>query len=439
MKVIIYGAGYVGCVTGACLARMGHEVVLVEVMESKVESLRQGRSPVLEPGLEELIAEGIANGRLKADLAGPNGDALVLEAEMAIICIGTPSRPNGLVDIRALTRVFQSIAWCAAQRVLPLTVMVRSTSLAPTLRRILEQTQPAQAAAKLQLVMSPELLRETTAIADFFHPPMLVVGGDDEEAVEHALMLYEGIQAPRYKVNLETASMLKYACNAFHALKIAFANEIDTLATLIGADGREVMNLLVQDKVLNISRAYLRPGFAFGGSCLPKDLRALEALARENHQPLPLLSSVLPSNRQRIEQALETILSGPARRLALIGLSFKKGSDDLRDSPYVELAERLLGKGFEIRIYDPDLDPSGLVGANKAYVIEKLPHLARILVGSAKEACTNAEAVVLCKHLLEFETVRRLESDGVVVYDLEDMAALNRVGRVEDRRLKLAA
>ncbi len=438
MKVIIYGAGYVGCVTGACLAKMGHEAVLVDVMESKVASVRRGQSPVLEPGLDELVAEGVAKGGLKAELAGSGGEALVLEADMAIICIGTPSRPNGLVDTRALRRVFQSIACGAAERVSPLTVMVRSTSLAPTLRRILDETQPAEGVAKLQLVMSPELLRETTAIADFFHPPMLVVGGDDPEVVEYAMSLYDGIQAPRHKVSLETASMLKYACNAFHALKIAFANEIDTLATLIGADGRDVMNLLVQDKVLNISRAYLRPGFAFGGSCLPKDLRALEALARENHQPLPLLSSVLPSNRQRVEQALQIILSGPARRLGLIGLSFKKGSDDLRDSPYVELAERLLGKGFEVRIYDPDLDPNGLVGANKAQAMEKLPHLARILVGSAEEACANAEAVILCKHLLEWETVRRLEFEGVVIYDLDDMAELNRVGQLENRRPELA-
>jgi GDP-mannose 6-dehydrogenase len=298
--------------------------------------------------------------------------------------------------------------------------------LAPILRQILAEAQPRQGVDKLRLVINPELLRETTAIADFFNPPMLVAGGDDPAAVEHALSLYEGIQAPRYKVSLETASMLKYSCNAFHAVKIAFANEIDTLAALIGAEGQEVMKLMVQDKTLNISPAYLRPGFAFGGSCLPKDLRALEALARENHQPLPLLSSVLPSNRQRIEQALESILSRPARRLGFIGLSFKKGSDDLRDSPYVELAERLLGKGFEVKIYDSDLDPTRLVGANLAQVMERLPHLARLLVSSAEQACAQAEAVVVCKRLLQVEALHALAPKGVVIYDLDRMLSLRR-------------
>jgi GDP-mannose 6-dehydrogenase len=421
MKVIIYGAGYVGCVTGACFARMGHLVVIIDVIQSKVESLRAGRSPILEPDLEDLIAEGVANGRLKAEMAVASGDAGLLEADVAVVCTGTPAQRNGLVDTRALRRVFQSIASGAARRVSPLTVIVRSTALAPMLREILAEAQPCQGANKLRLVVNPEFLRETTAISDFFNPPLLVVGGDDPTAVAHALSLFKGIQAPRHKVSLETASMLKYTCNAFHALKIAFANEIDTLAAMIGADGRDVMNLMVQDTILNISPAYLRPGFAFGGSCLPKDLRALEALARENHQPLPLLSSVLPSTRQRMEQALETILSRPARRLGFIGLSFKMGSDDLRDSPYVELVERLLGKGFEIAIYDSDLDPKRLVGANMAHVMERLPHLARILVNSPEEACVHAEAVVVCKRLLNLEALRALVPDGVVIYDLNRM------------------
>jgi GDP-mannose 6-dehydrogenase len=326
--------------------------------------------------------------------------------------------------VRALQRVFQSIAAGAQARVAPLTIVVRSTVLAPLLRQVLAGTQPRQGADKLRLVINPELLRETTAIADFFNPPLLVAGGDDPAAVDHALSIYEGIQAPRFKVSLETASMLKYTCNAFHALKIAFANEIDTLAAIIGADGPDVMKLMVQDKVLNISPAYLRPGFAFGGSCLPKDLRALEALARENHQPLPLLSAVLPSNRQRLEQAFETLVSRPARRLGFIGLSFKHGSDDLRDSPYVELAERLLGKGFELRIYDSDLEPQRLVGANMAHVMERLPHLARNLANSPEQACAEAEAVVVCKRLLTVEALRAMSPDGVPLYDLERVLSL---------------
>ena len=218
--------------------------------------------------------------------------------------------------------------------------------------------------------------------------------------------------------------MLKYACNAFHALKISFANEIDTLASMIGADGHDVMSLLTKDKVLNISAAYLRPGFAFGGSCLPKELRALEALARQHHEPLPLLSAVLTSNRRRVEQALEVILSQPQQRLAFIGLSFKLGTDDLRESPFVELAERLLGKGYEIRIYDPDFDTMRLVGSNLAQVMKRLPHLTRILVGSPEEACAEAEAVVVCKRLLKDDELRRMVRKDVPIYDLERMDAV---------------
>ncbi len=424
MKVYIYGAGYVGCVSGACLAKMGHNVVVVDVVPSKVDTLQSGRSPILEPGLDELVASQVGAGRLRAEVAAENSSNGLLDADVAIICIGTPSRPNGVIDTHALRRVFQTIAKQVSQRQLPLTVVVRSTALAPLLRQILAETEPKDGAEKMRLVINPELLRETTAIADFFHPPLLVAGGDDASAVDLALRLYDGIEAPRYRVSLETASMLKYTCNAFHALKIAFANEIDTLAALVGASGAEVMNLMVQDKVLNISPAYLRPGFAFGGSCLPKDLRALEALARENHQPLPVLSAVLPSNRRRIDQAIEAILSRPARRLGIIGLTFKTGSDDLRESPYVELAERLLGKGFTVKIYDSDLDPKRLVGANMAHAMERLPHLARILVGSIEEVCMESEAVVLCKRLISPQALQAALTENIVIYDLDRMVSV---------------
>ncbi len=421
MKLYIYGAGYVGCVTAACLAKMGHTVTIVDLMLSKVDAVRSGRSPVLEPGLDELIAAGVAAGRIDAEMALPEGETGLRAADMAMVCIGTPSQPNGVIDARALKRVFESIARGVLTRPSPLTVVVRSTALAPVIRQIQTETQPREGADKLRLVMNPELLRETTAIADFFNPPLLVVGGDDPASLTHALSLYESIQAPRYKVSLETASIFKYSCNAFHALKIAFANEIDTLASLIGADGRQVMKLLTEDKILNISPVYLRPGFAFGGSCLPKDLRALEALAREHHEPLALLSSVLPSNRRRIEQAIETILANSGRRLGFIGLSFKIGSDDLRESAHVEVAERLLGKGFEIKIYDPDLDPHRLVGANMAHVMERLPHLARILVDTAEEACAQADAIVVCKRMMSNEEIRKFSAKGVPIFDLQQM------------------
>lgn len=418
MKIIVFGAGYVGCVTAACLAKMGHVVSVIDTIFSKVEAIRKGQSPVLEQDLAEMIAEAVAGGRLRGE---QDPAPALLEADAAMICVGTPSMVNGLVDTGALRRVFQSVNGAIARRGRPLTVVIRSTILAPVLKQILAEIRAEMGGLHFQPVLNPEFLRETTAVADFFHPPFLIVGGGDEKALDHALQIYDGIDVPRYKVSLETASMVKYACNAFHALKISFANEIDTLASLIGADGREVMSLVTKDKILNISAAYLRPGFAFGGSCLPKDLRALEALGREHHEPLNLLSSILPSNRRRVEQALETIIENPGRRLAFIGLSFKAGSDDLRESPFVQVAERLLGKGFEIKIYDPDLDPHRLVGANMAHVMERLPHLARILVDSPEEACAKADAIVVCKRIMSNEAIQKLSANGVRIFDLQQM------------------
>jgi GDP-mannose 6-dehydrogenase len=420
MKLFICGAGYVGCVTAACCAKLGHDVAITDTNEVKVECLRAGLSPIIEPGLDDLIAAGVARGNLKALPAGSEAESALLEAEIAVICVGTPSRRDGTVDTKALRRAFESLAAAVVRRTTSLTVIVRSTALAPVLRQLLGQLEP-RAAANVRVVLIPEFLRETTAISDFFNPPFLVAGGDDRKAAAHALRVFEGIDAPRFTTTLETASMLKYSCNAFHALKMAFANEIDSLAAALGADGREVLNLLMQDRVLNISTAYLRPGFAFGGSCLPKDLRALEALGHEKHESLPLLSAILPSNRRRLEKALEIIAATPFRRLCFIGLSFKVGSDDLRESPYVELAERLIGKGFSIKVFDPDLDPVRFVGANKERALRPPLHLAERLAASLDEACADAEAVVICKNVLSTVDSSSLFARGIPVYDLNAM------------------
>ena len=418
MRIPIFGAGYVGCVTSACLAKMGHSVTVIDSVPSKIETIRSGTSPVLEEGLGQLIAEGVASGRLRGEL---DPEPSLLEADIAMICVGTPSMSNGLVDSGAMSRVLQHINRVIANRPHPLTVVIRSTILGSVFKKLLREIERATGKLHFHAVINPEFLRETTAVADFFRPPFVIVGGEDDPSLEETLKIYEGIDVPRYKVSLESASMIKYASNAFHALKISFANEIDTLATLIGADGREVMNLVTKDKILNISEAYLKPGFAFGGSCLPKDLRALEALGREHHEPLNLLASILRSNRRRIDQTLEVIIDSPSRRLAFVGLSFKAGSDDLRESPYVEIAERLLGKGFEIKIYDPDLDPPRLVGSNMAHVLGRLPHLARILVDSFEAACANADGIVLCKRILAEDRIQKYAARGVRIFDLQRM------------------
>jgi len=414
MKVVIFGAGYVGCVSAACLAQLGHQVVAIDPNATKIEALNAGQSPVLETGLDELIAAGVRSERLR----GTRQIGRELEdADIAMLCVPTPSGTGGGADLRPLTRVLEELVAGSQSREEPLPVAVRSTVPARSLRQVAEGISLPK--GRLPLVINPEFLRETTAVRDFCHPPYIIAGGDDPVAVKKVLALYDGIEAPRFEVDMETASLVKYASNAFHALKVAFANEIATVSAVEGADPLVVMELVRADSLLNISPAYLRPGFAFGGSCLPKDLRALVALGQVSHEPLPLLSAILVSNHRRIEQALELLLAGRPRRLAVFGLSFKTGTDDLRESPYVELAERLLGKGFELRIYDPDLDPTKLIGANRVYIEDHLPHLGRLLVSTPEEAVDGAKGVVLCKRVLSGERLRALAESGLEIYDLE--------------------
>ncbi|HEX9639349.1 MAG TPA: nucleotide sugar dehydrogenase [Acidobacteriota bacterium] len=413
MNIVLFGAGYVGSVTAACLVRLGHAVLVVDPADFKVEAIRAGLSPVAEPGLKQLIAEGVRSGRLRAAAAAGPDCRL---ADVAMVCVGTPSGASGRVETGALERVLDDIADSARGRSGALPVAIRSTVLAPVLRDLIARLPPEP---RLRCVANPEFLRETSAIADFHRPPFIVAGGDDPAALETVLELYRGLEAPRHRLDLESAILVKYACNAYHALKIAFANEIATLAELGGGDAGRVMEVVAQDRLLNLAPAYLRPGFAFGGSCLPKDLRALSAWGRLHHEPLPLLAGVQASNQRRIEQAIERILAAPGRILAVIGLSFKPQSDDLRESPYVELVERLLGKGYEIRIFDPDVDPATMVGSNLAYIHVHLPHLARLLVATPEQALRGAQGLVLCKPLVPHETLAALVAPGLTVHDIE--------------------
>jgi GDP-mannose 6-dehydrogenase len=416
MNIVVLGAGYVGCVSAACFARLGHRVIAVDVEPSKIDALRGGHSPILEPDLDELIGEVVASGRLTGTV---EADLAIAAADAVMICVGTPSQRNGSLDTRAMTRVLETIVRASRERRHKLPVAIRSTIVAPVLRQLVAQCIPDEEESPIRIVSNPEFLRETSAIADFFHPPFVLAGGDDAEAVNVVLAMYEGVDGPRHRVSLETASVVKYACNAFHALKISFANEMASFSSVVGADPLEVMRLVRQDKVLNISPAYLKPGFAFGGSCLPKDLRALTAVASAEHEPLPLLSSILPSNQRRIEQVLETIVAAGPRRLAMLGLSFKLGSDDMRESPYVELAERLIGKGFELRIFDPDIEPERLLGSNRAFACAHLPHISRLLVSTPGDALARADAVILCKRVLAGETLRALMNPDAAIFDLE--------------------
>jgi GDP-mannose 6-dehydrogenase len=415
MNVTVIGAGYVGCVSAACLAKLGHDVTVVDTDRFKVDELRAGKSPVLEPGLADLVELVVASKKL---LASRSSDESLLAADVVIVCVSTPSLKAGGVDARPLQRVLASIGQAVSARQSPLVVIVRST-VAPDRLRQLEAALPAGAKQSIRLVANPEFLRETTAIADFEKPPFILIGGDNDEAVAKTAALYAGIDAPVHKVSLESALLVKYASNAFHALKIAFANEIATVARAMGADPRNVMSIFAEDRILNISPAYLRPGFAFGGSCLPKDVRALVALGRENSEPLLLLRSVLESNRLRIETTADAVAASGAAKVAILGLSFKRGTDDVRESPYVLLAELLVGRGMAVRIFDEDVDIERTVGANRQYLAEHLPGLTQMMCASVDEAAAEADALVICKRVLPKPDLQRLATRFEKVFDLE--------------------
>ncbi|HKY23658.1 MAG TPA: nucleotide sugar dehydrogenase [Gaiella sp.] len=399
MRIAVYGLGYVGCVSAAALTRLGHDVVGVDTNEDKVAAIAAGESPVLEPGLPELVAEAVAQGRLTART---DGEAPITEADIALICVGTPSRANGSTATEAIERVSESIGRGLGRRDSSrprATVVLRSTSLPGTTEElvgpIVERESGKSLGSGFGLAMNPEFLREGSSLEDFFAPPKTVIGELDGASGDGLEQMYAGIPGPVFRVPIRVAEMVKYADNAFHATKIAFANEIGTLSRELGLDSHEVMNVFCADTKLNISAAYLKPGFAFGGSCLPKDLRALVHAGRRLDVSLPLLENVIPSNETHLQRVLDVLIASGRKRIGLFGLSFKPGTDDLRESPLVELAERLLGKGFDVRIYDPTVSLSRLVGANRAYVEEHIPHLSRLLSPSASEVFAHADVVVV--------------------------------------------
>jgi GDP-mannose 6-dehydrogenase len=399
MRVAVFGLGYVGAVTAACLAANGHDVWGIDVDAAKVDELRAGRSPVAEPGLSELVARTVAAGTLHATTSC--ADALA-GAEVSLVCVGTPSTARGGTDLAYVQRAVADLV-AALHEVAPPagghhSVVIRSTvppgtvedMVSPALTAGLADTSVGVGAA-----MCPEFLREGTGIADFYAAPFLVVGTADPAVAATVSAMFAFLdQEPRI-VDVRTAEALKYTCNAFHATKVSFTNEVSRLFRLMGVDSREVMSLFCEDTILNISPSYLRPGFAFGGSCLPKDLRSLLHLARVNGADLPLLAGTLATNEIVINEVVDRVVARDARSVALLGLSFKADTDDLRESPNVELAERLLGKGFDVRIYDPIVNPARLVGANRRHVESKLPHLGRLLHREPGEVLAGADVAIV--------------------------------------------
>lgn len=395
MKISVFGLGYVGSISAACLARAGHDVWGVDINPEKVAMLNAGTSPVAEPGLGALMAEMRAAGRLRGTCSSQEA---VAATELALLCVGTPGQANGLPDFGALTRVAEDIGRAIVARDRPYTVVIRSTVLPGTTQGVvgaaLARTQPS-GSLPTALAASPEFLREGTALEDFTHPALTLIGCDDVATAERVRSLFDGVQAPVVQTSLRAAEMVKYSCNTFHALKICFANEIAATCEALGADGKEVMRIFRLDDKLNISAAYLRPGFAFGGSCLPKDVRALVKAAHAADVEVPLLSAVMASNSTRVQQGLAEVLATGHRRIGVVGLAFKPGTDDLRESPSVELVKWLIAEGRDVRILDDLVSRGRLVGANRRYIETELPHFSALLCDDLAQLIGHAQVIVV--------------------------------------------
>ena len=396
MRVSVFGLGYVGCVTAACLAKAGHEVIGVDVNPEKTAMINDGKSPVVEPGLDDLVGEMVRVRRLRATVSA---DCAVKNSDVALICVGTPSGASGQIDTTALERVAQDLGRALEHRDPHFTIVLRSTVLPGTTETVIA-TALREALSdgfenRVELVVNPEFMREGTSIVDFEHPAMTLVGCRSDAAAACLRALYAHLDVPFVQTSIRVAEMMKYVSNAFHALKICFANEIGDLCESLGVDPLEVSRTFVMDRKLNISEAYLRPGFAFGGSCLPKDLRALIYAARRADIDVPLLSSIPHSNEHQIRRGIDAVLSSRKKRVGVVGLAFKSDTDDLRESPMVALVENLIGKGCSVRIFDRSVRLASLIGANRRYIEKEIPHISSLLCDELETLIAESEVIVI--------------------------------------------
>ena len=426
-NVSVFGLGYVGSVTAACLAHQGHRVVGVDSNAAKTESLESGRSPIIEKGLDDLIASARKDSRLSATT---DAASAVLQSEISLICVGTPSQPNGKLDLTHIRNVCREIGQVLRQSDKFHWVVLRSTVLPGTTENVvvpvLEEAAGKRAGVDFAVCYNPEFIREGTAVADFFEPPLTVLGASNQSHFSPLRDVYDGVNGRVFETSLAGAEMVKYACNAFHAIKIGFANELGTLCKAFGVDTQSVSEIFTSDTRLNISTAYLSPGFAFGGSCLPKDLRALTYGAKELDIQLPLLASILPSNTQHIERAVESVLRTKVRRVGVLGLSFKAGTDDLRESPLVQLIKRLLGEGLEIRIWDKEVSLGTLIGSNRQYIQEVIPHIGSLLRPTLEEVIQSTDAVLIGTKAIDQQVLQGLLRADQTVIDLVNLNSSQR-------------
>ncbi len=418
MKISVMGLGYVGTVSAACLARAGHEVIGVDSERLKVDLINSGRTPVIEQDVGEMIRHEVSAARLSAttDIA-----AAIRYTDLALVCVGTPSLSNGNIDLTYVRRVCEQIGSVLRDHHGAPVVAIRSTMLPGTMREVVIPTLEAysgkRAGVEFGVCINPEFLREGTAVNDYFNPPRTVIGEVNPASGDLLANLYARIAAPLVRTDIETAEMVKYADNAWHALKVGFANEIGNICKALEVDAHRVMDIFCQDTKLNLSPVYLKPGFAFGGSCLPKDLRALLYRAKTLDLALPILSAILPSNAQQVERGVRAVIEKGNRKVGILGFSFKAGTDDLRESPVVELAERLIGKGYDLRVFDENVRLASIHGANRDYILHRIPHISRLMVASIDEVLDHAGTIVIGNATPEFCDVPRRLMDGQTIVD----------------------
>ena len=396
MRISIFGLGYVGAVSLACLARDGHHVVGVDIDPVKLDLIANGRSPIVEDGIQQLTAETVKSGRVRVT---SDVNSAIRDTELSFLCVGTPSNQNGSQNLDAMLRLAQQLGVALVAKQGYHVIVVRSTvqpgTVEEVIKPLIEQHSGQKAGEHFSLCFQPEFLREGSSIRDYDNPPFTVVGSSDQRAIAVLQELFAALPAKFVATSIRTAEMLKYACNAFHAVKITFANEVGRLAQSLVVDPHEVMRLLCMDTRLNISPAYLRPGFAFGGSCLPKDLRALLHMGKTRDVVTPALSSLLASNRVHVDHAVDAVLALGRPRVGMLGLSFKSGTDDLRESPLVTVAEKLIGKGVPLRIFDPEVNLSRLMGANKRYIEGVIPHIGTLMCSTLEEIVKESDVVII--------------------------------------------
>ncbi len=418
MKISIFGLGYVGAVSAGCLAKEGHQVIGVDPYQPKVDLINSGQTPVIEQDIGEIISGTVKAGTLRATT---DVHEAVNNSEMSFICVGTPSLLNGGLDLKYVRKVCEEIGSILKTKDSFHVVVARSTMLPGSMMDVviptLEEASGKKAGTGFGVCNNPEFLREGTAVYDFYHPPKTVIGETDSRGGDMLAAIYKDMDAPLIKTDVQTAEMVKYSDNVWHALKVGFANEIGNISKAVGIDGHKVMDIFCQDTKLNLSPYYMKPGFAFGGSCLPKDVRALTYKAHSLDIDVPILDSIMLSNQYQIQKGLQMVTEKPGKNIGVLGFSFKAGTDDLRESPLVEVIERLLGKGYNLRLYDRNVNLASLVGANRDYILNQIPHISKLMVNSIEEILDHAETIIIGNGDSEFPTIIDRVKDNQVIVD----------------------